>query len=235
MLKRFLLIGLFFIIITLPIHSIDGFYLGFRAGFVDKIDVGSGLVPRYDPDETDQSLSSSIPTGIGYYGATSPHHFPRIIEPMTGLYGELSVFWGYRFPRLFSLGFSFMLSNMVMPFLTFEFKFSFRQDKKIQPFTALYLHGGVLDGFPIGVAALGGIDIFVNKAFYFLIELKLGAEIFVRNYYDDGNNSNPIWHFDTTYAYGVMGLSLGFGYVFKNRWTDENGKWIGSPRKRNGE
>jgi hypothetical protein len=79
----------------------------------------------------------------------------------------------------------------------------------------------------MGITGGGGMDIFFDEHFFLLIESKIGAEIFVARYYDDGNNANPIWHFDTTSAYGVFGIYIGLGYQFKSKFTDENGKWIG--------
>lgn len=222
-LKRVLFITFLFSIIRT--FAIDGFYLGGKAGFLLKVDVESAFDEKNVVDET-KSMDNSIETGLGQYGNTNPHEFPRVLEAMTGTYGDLSVIWGYKFPKLFYLGFGFMLSNFVMPSLVFDFKFSFREEHKIRPFVALSLYGGFLDGFPIGVTALGGMDIFFTEDFFLLVEGKLGAEIFVRHYYDDGNNANPIWHFDTVSAYGLIGINVGVGYIFKNKFTDENGKLI---------
>lgn len=212
----------FFFFFSLRLSAIDGFFLGGKGGFLLKVDIASAFAGKriIGRDE-------SIFTGLGEYGATVPHGFPRVLEPKVGPYGDLIFFWGYKFPKLFSLGFGFLLSNFVMPSLMFDFKFSFLEEKTVRPYTFLGIYGGLFDGFPIGITGGGGIDIYLNDHFYFLIESKLGAEIFVSRYYDDGINSNPIWHWDSVYAYGLFAIYLGVGYQFKNKFTDENGKWIG--------
>ncbi|MCG8570961.1 MAG: hypothetical protein MJB14_12550 [Spirochaetes bacterium] len=214
-----------------PLYSIDGFFIGYKGGFLLKVDVASAFQSKRVIDE-DKKKENSIPTGMGQYGNTNPHNFPRVVEAKTAPYGDMVVFWGYKFPKLFSLGFGVLLSNLVMPSLMFDYKFSFREDKRIRPYVFIDIYGGLFDGFPIGLYAGGGMDIFLNQHFFFLIESKLGAEIFVSQYYDDGNNSNPIWHWDSVYAYAGFAIYLGLGYQFKNKWTDENGKWLGNPRKR---
>lgn len=220
---------LFFALVP-NVYALDGFFLGTKGGFLLKIDIASAFASKRVIDST-KSEVNAIPTGIGYIGMTDPHGFPRVFEALVAPYGELQFNWGYKFPKIFSLGFGVLLSNIIMPSLMFDFKFSFRDGKKVRPYTALSIYSGLLDGFPIGITAVGGIDIFINKHFYFLIEAKLGAEIFVHLYYDDGNNANAIWHFDSTYAYGVFGIYVGLGYQFKNRWTDSEGKWVGRPKK----
>lgn len=219
--KHLFFLLFFFSLFPLSINAIDGFYLGGKGGFLLKIDVASAFAGKriIGKDE-------SIYTGIGEYGATVPHGFPRVLESKVGPYGELVFFWGYKFPKLFSLGFGMLLSNLVMPSLMFDFKFSFLEDKKLRPYTVIGIYSGLFDGFPIGITIGGGIDIYLNDHFYFLVESKLGSEIFVSRYYDDGINSNPIWHWDSVYAYGLFGIYIGFGYQFKNKFTDENGKWI---------
>ncbi len=215
----FLLIFIFFI----PIESnaIDGFFLGGKGGFLLKVDIASAFAGKriIGSDE-------SIYTGIGEYGATVPHGFPRVLESKVGPYGEMIFNWGYKFPKVFTLGFGFLLSNFVMPSLMFDFKFSFIEDKLIRPYMYLGIYSGLFDGFPIGITAGGGMDIFLTNNFFLLVEGKLGTEIFVSRYYDDGINSNPIWHWDSVYAYGLFGIYLGCGVIIKNRFTDENGKLI---------
>ena len=221
-----------FILLAVIVNSygIDGFFLGVKGGFLLKVDIASALSSKRIIDPA-KDKTNGIPTGIGHIGTTDPHGFPRVLEALTAPYGELQLNWGYKFPKIFTLGFGFLLSNFIMPSLVFDFKFSFREDKRIRPYAALSIYGGLFDGFPIGLTAIGGIDIFLNEHFFFLVEAKLGAEIFVSLYYDDGNNANAIWHFDSTYAYGVFGIYVGLGYQFKNKMTDKNGKWIGKQKK----
>lgn len=197
-------------------HSNEGFFIGYKTGFSMKIDVASGF------DSKSAKNMDSIPVGIGEYGVADPHKFPRIIEPKAGVYGDMTFFWGYRFPKVFSAGFGFWLSNFMMPYLTFIHKFSFLEKNKIQPFAFIELYGGFLDGFPIGVTVGGGVDFFITSNVFLLIENKAGAEIFVSRYYDDGVNSNPIWHWDSLYSYGVYSLYVGIGYRFDNKKKPAN-------------
>lgn len=210
----------------------DGFFLGSKIGVLLKIDIASAFVSKrvIDSDKKDEN---SIPTGIGEYGNTDPHGFPRVLESKVAPYGDMIFNFGYKFPKLFTLGFGIYLSNFIMPYLLFDFKFSFREKLRVRPYIIQSIYGGLFDGFPIGITLGGGIDIYLDEHFYFLIESKLGAEIFVSRYYDDGINSNPIWHWESTYAYGVFGIYIGIGYQFKNPFTDENGKWIGKKKNNN--
>lgn len=230
--KKFLIIFALYLLFQIKISSMDGLFLGFKTGLLLKIDVASAFISKRVIDQN-KSMENSIPTGIGEYGMTDPHGFPRVLESKVAPYGDLIINWGYKFPKIFALGFGFLLSNLVMPSLMFDFKFSFREDKKLKPFVFLDIYSGLLDGFPIGITVGGGVDIYINNNFYFLIESKLGTEIFVSRYYDDGINSNPIWHWDTTYAYAVYALYIGFGYQFKNPFTDERGNLIKKNKKEN--
>ncbi len=203
---------LFIVLATFQVlYAKEGFFIGYKTGFSMKIDVVSGF------DSKLAKNANSIPVGIGEYGVADPHKFPRIIEPKTGIYGDMTIFWGYRFPKVFSAGFGFWMSNLMMPYLTFIHKFSFNEEKRIQPFAFIELYGGFMDGFPIGITGGGGVDVFINDHVFFLIENKIGSEIFISRYYDDGNNSNPIWHWDSLYAYGVYSLYIGIGYRFDNK------------------
>ena len=221
--KVLFLMLLFVLFIQFNATAIDGFFIGYKGGLLLKVDVASAFQPK--------PRSMSIPTGIGEYGATTPHGFPRVLEAIAAPYGEMIFFFGYKFPRVFSLGFGHLMSNFVMHSLMVDFKFTFIEDKRVRPYATLGIYGGYLDGFPIGITAAGGVDIFFDDHFFFLIESKVGAEIFVARYYDDGINSNPIWHWDSVYAYALFGIYLGVGYQFKNKLTDENGKWIGKEKK----
>lgn len=219
--KKSLVLFLFFLFICFNSYSIDGVFIGYKMGVLIKVDVASAYVSKRNQD------MDNIRTGIGYYGVADSHGFPRVLEAKAAPYAELFFNWGYKFPKVFSLGFSILLSNFVMPSLVFDFKFTLYEKTKLKPYVFLSVYGGILDGFPIGIMAGGGIDIYFDDHFYFLIESKIGTEIFVSRYYDDGINSNPIWHWDSTYAYMGFAIYLGFGYQFKNRFTDENGKWTG--------
>ena len=71
--KKLLFFMLFFIFLAqFQINAIDGFFIGYKGGFLLKVDVASAFVPK----ERDMN----IPTGIGEYGATTPHGFPRVLE-----------------------------------------------------------------------------------------------------------------------------------------------------------
>jgi len=213
------------------LKAMDGLFLDFKNGFLLKVDVASAFVSKRIVDPT-RNIDSSIPTGLGQYGDANPHGFPRVLEADVGPNADLIFNWGVKFPKIFSLGFGLLVSNFVMPSLMFDFKFTLKDDTKFKPYVFASVYTGLFDGFPIGLTTGGGVDIYFNDNLYLLLESKVGAEIFVSKYYDDGNNGNPIWHFDSTYAYGLFGIYIGIGYQFKNPYTDKNGKWIG--KKNNG-
>jgi len=220
--KKILFTIISLLILSLPnLQAIDGFFLGYKGGFLIKVDIASAFAGKRIIGRNE-----SIYTGMGEYGATMPHGFPRILEGKAAPYVENIFFWGYKFPKVFSLGFGILLSNFVMPSLMFDFKFTLTEKYKVKPYLFADIYGGLLDGFPIGITGGGGIDIYFTDHLYMLLESKAGVEIFVARYYDDGINSNPIWHWDSVYAYGLFTIYIGVGYQFKNRNTDENGKWI---------
>jgi hypothetical protein len=226
--KKFLLINSIILIIssTAGLYAMDGFFLDFKNGILLKVDVASAFMSKrvIDPNK---NIDNSIQTGLGQYGDDNPHGFPRVLEAQVGPYGDLIFNWGYKFPKVFTLGFGLLVSNLVMPSLMFDFKFTLKEDTKIKPYVFASIYSGLFDGFPIGITTGGGIDIYFTDNLYLLVESKIGAEIFVSKYYDDGTNSNPIWHWDSTYAYGIFGIYIGIGYQFKNPYTDKNGKWTG--------
>ena len=218
-----LLILFFFIMgnLAFNLNAIDGFFFGSKIGFNLKVDTASAFTGK-DPIGIDQSIL----TGIGQYGTTAPHGFPRVINAPVEPDGDLIINWGYKFPKIFSLGFGIMVEDFVMPSLMFDFKFSFLENKMLRPYALIGLYSGLFDGFPIGITAGGGFDVYLTKNFYLLFETRLGAEIIVTRYYDDGNNSHPIWHFESTTAYGLCAIYFGVGFQLKNKFTDENGNWI---------
>jgi hypothetical protein len=134
--KLQLLIFCFVFFFSISAYAIDGFFIGYKSGFLVKVDVASAFQSKRVID-ADKKMENSIPTGIGYYGNTNPHGFPRVLEAMAAPYADLVLVWGYKFPKLFTLGFGFLLSNFVMPSLTFDFKFSFREKEKIRPYAFL--------------------------------------------------------------------------------------------------
>src|SRR4030042_6446603 len=81
-------------------HAIDGFYLGYKGGFLVKVDIASAFTGKRIIGRNE-----SIYTGMDEYGATMPHGFPRILEGKAAPYVENIFFWGYKFPKIFSLGF----------------------------------------------------------------------------------------------------------------------------------
>jgi hypothetical protein len=229
--KRIMIISILLAVFSIgELCAIDGFFLGAKTGLMLKIDIAGGLKSKRKIDP-EMKTENSIPTGIGQYGDADSHGFTRVIESPVAPYGDMIFNWGYKFPKVFTLGFGILLSNIIMPSLMFDFKFTISEKHIVKPYVFLSIYSGLLDGFPIGLTTGAGIDIYLTKNFYFLVESKLGAELFVSRYYDDGNNTHPIWHWDSFYAYGIWGIYIGVGYQFKNPYTDENGKWIGKVKK----
>jgi len=224
--KILFIIPILFSLSNYNIFAVDGFFIGGKTELLLKIDIAGSLKSKrvIDPQ---MNIANSINTGIGQYGNADSHGFPRVIEAQAAPYFNQIFNWGYKFPKVFTLGFGFMLSNFLMPSLMFDFKFTVSDTHIVKPYTILSIYSGLFDGFPIGITTGGGIDIYLTKSFYLLIESRFGAELFIAKYYDDGINSHPIWHWETFYAYGVATVDIGFGLIIKNKYTDENGKWIG--------
>lgn len=210
--NKFVSVLLVFFVCNLVSYAKQGFFLGYKNGFAMKIDVPSALEGKKQG-----KIDLDIPAGINQFGNANPHNASRLLEPITAGYAEMFLIWGYRFPKFFSLGFSILLQNFIMPYITFDFKFSFFEEKKTQPYVFLsYVANGLMtDFFPMDFILGGGFDFFITDNLYILVESKAGFEWLVVRYYDDGVNTNPIWEVDkNSYIYGVFGITIGISYQF---------------------
>lgn len=153
-------------------------------------------------------------------GAPSPHNFPRVFNARTKANFDLSFSWGVRFDNNVTLGFAFMLTNFVMPSLEIMVKYNFPfQNLPIEPYVGGVLYGGFIDGFPIGLNALGGVDYYplfsdAHRKGHNSIsgEARVGAVIYTNRYYDTGRDDEGIWKEFQILAEG--GLYLMTGYIF---------------------
>ena len=174
-------------------------------------------IPSSQEGKKQGKTDFNIPAGINEFGNANPHDTARLLEPYTAGYAEMFLVWGYRLPKYVSLGFSVLLQNFVMPYITFDFKFSFLEEKKVQPylFFSYVANGLFTDFFPMDFILGGGFDFFITDNLYLLVESKAGVEWLVTRYYDDGVNTNPIWDPMTdSYLYGVFGITVGICYQF---------------------
>lgn len=166
-------------------------------------------------------------TGLEQHGTPMPHKFPRVFEPKTKANFDIHIGWGVKFENgnyPITLGFSVNLTNFVMPSLEIMLKTNFIIDGyPIEPYVGGVLYGGFLDGFPIGLSAIGGVDAFPrfyetgtdNKNFFVSGELRLGAVLYSSVYYDSGINSEGIWKKLSLLAEG--GFYFSYGYI----WYDK--------------
>jgi|GEM_PF-1292778 len=176
---------------------------------------------------------NEIYTGLDIHGTPSPHKFPRTFDPKTKANIDVHFAWGVKFDNIKSgdnqdigyitFGFSINLTNFIMPSIEFLLKYNFiLEDYPFEPYVGGVFYGGFLDGFPYGLSVIGGCDFFPmfgedridKKNFYLTGELRVGAVLFAKIYYDTGINSEGIWK-----GLGFLteiGFYFGYGYIFQN-------------------
>lgn len=177
----------------------------------------------------DLNKDNEMYTGIDTEGTPMPHKFPRVFEAKSKGYFDIHFVWGYRFNDIIvdnvnygavTLGFSINLTNIVMPSLEIMVKYNFNLGSKypfFEPFVGGLIYGGFIDGFPIGISALGGCDVFPKAMendfnFYLSAEMRLGGVLYSKIYFDTGKNNEGIWKkFDFLLE---SGFYFGAGY----RW-----------------
>ena len=161
---------------------------------------------------------NEIYSGIDDSGMPMPHRFPRTFDTKTKGAFDIHFVWGYRFENNITLGFSINLTNIVMPSLEIMLKYNFVIDSyPFEPYVGGIIYGGFLDGFPIGLSAIGGMDFYPryyedDKNFYLSAELRMGAVLYSKIYFDTGDDTEGIWKKFSILAEG--GFYFGAGY----RW-----------------
>jgi hypothetical protein len=160
-------------------------------------------------------------TGLDESGTPMPHNFSRVFETKSKANFDISFDWGVKFENNVTLGFALKLTNFTMPSLEFLVKYNFNlKNYPFEPYVGAVLYGGFIDGFPIGLNAIGGLDIFpltyenvsYNKNLYLSSELRLGAVLFCPVYFDSGLNNEGIWKKLKILAEG--GFYIGIGNIF---------------------
>lgn len=169
---------------------------------------------------------------LGQNGMPMPHKFPRVFEAKSKAYFDVHIAWGVKFDNFttnngetklgnMALGFSVNLANFIMPSLEIMLKYNFYlPDYPVEPYIGGLIYGGFMDGFPIGINVIGGVDVFPthfepvyeNRNLFINAELRVGPVINVPIYYDTGNNNEGIWK-----KIGVLidgGFYTGIGYIF---------------------
>jgi hypothetical protein len=176
---------------------------------------------------------NEMPTGLDEHGAPSPHRFPRVFEAKTKSNFDVHFAWGIKFSPVknsenvdigyITLGFSLNLTNFIMPSLEFQLKYNFLiYGYPVEPYIGAALYGGFIDGFPIGLDVIGGVDVFPlyyekrkdNKNFYLTGETRIGMVLYSRVYYDTGLDNEGIWKKLELLMEG--GFYFGYGYIFNN-------------------
>ncbi len=169
------------------------------------------LILEYNTD-------NEIYTGVDISGMPMPHGFPRVFEPKTRANFDLSIGWGNVYDNNITLRFSINLTNLVMPSLEVAVKYNFETDSDtFSPFVGGSLYGGLIDGFPIGIGAIGGIDFFPldensnNRQLFYSLESRIGGVLFASTYFDKGRRRGGIWK-DTSWLL-EGGLYFATGYI----------------------
>lgn len=175
---------------------------------------------------------NEINNELGQHGMPMPHKFPRVFEAKSKAYIDVHIAWGVKFDNFtinngetklgnMVLGFSINLANFIMPSLELMLKYNFYLPYyPVEPYIGGLIYGGFMDGFPIGINVIGGVDVFPmhfepiaeNRNLFLNAELRLGPVINVPIYYDTGSNSEGIWK-----KVGILiegGFYTGIGYVF---------------------
>lgn len=167
---------------------------------------------------------NEIPTGLSEYGIPMPHNFPRVFEAKSKAHFDIHFAWGVKIENgnyPVTVGFSVNLTNFVMPSLEIMAKVNFIiEDYPFEPYVGGVLYGGFLDGFPIGLSAIGGCDFFPlyfenrddNKNFYLSGELRIGTVLYAPIYFDTGLNSEGIWKKFSWLGEG--GFYFGVGHIW---------------------
>jgi hypothetical protein len=164
------------------------------------------------------NTDNEIPTGLDISGMPMPHGFPRVFEPRTKANFDLCIGWGNVYDNDITLRFSINLTNFVMPSFEIAVKYNFETDNDtLSPFIGGALYGGVLDGFPIGINAIGGIDFYPiepnenNREFFYSLESRFGGVLYTSTYFDKGQKAGGIWK-DTAWLL-EGGLYFNTGYI----------------------
>ncbi|MCG8568574.1 MAG: hypothetical protein MJB14_00395 [Spirochaetes bacterium] len=169
---------------------------------------------------------NEMPTGPGTSGMPTPHRFPRVFEPKTKANLDIHFAWGFRFANDLSLSFSINLTNFIMPSLEIMLKYNFdlnHPDIFFEPYVGGLIYGGFIDGFPIGLSAVGGMDFFPkhnidqSKNLYLSAEMRMGTVLYSQVYFDTGNNSEGIWKKLAWLAEGGFYFNTGYRWdrIFK--------------------
>jgi hypothetical protein len=192
----------------------------------EKIIISTKLVPlfvrviflQYNKD-------NEIETGIDFSGSPSPHKFPRVWNPKSKAAIDIHFVWGWKdiANSGVTLGFSVNLTNFIMPSLEIMVKYNFKLNdyKFVEPYVGGALYGGFMDGFPIGISALGGTDIYPTyqvdgKTNFFISgEGRLGGVLYSKTYFDTGENTEGIWKKLSGLAEG--GFYFNTGYRFDKK------------------
>ena len=171
----------------------------------------------------DLNSENEIPTGLDKSGMPMPHRFPRVFEAKSKAHIDVHFAWGFRFENDLSLGFSINLTNFVMPSLEIMLKYNFTlPNQTFEPYVGGVLYGGFLDGFPVGLNVIGGVEFFPAQAqdyadnFSISIEGRLGPVLYSKIYYDTGNNAEGIWK-----QFSLL-LDGGIYFVTGYRWDRRN-------------
>jgi hypothetical protein len=170
-------------------------------------------------------------TGLDEHGTPMPHNFSRVFEAKTKANFDIHIAWGVKFDNFknvnnddigaITLDFGIMLSNFSMPSLEILVKYNFilQNYPFFEPYVGGLIYGGFIDGFPIGISAVGGMDFFPlyyeniaqNKDLDLSVELRMGTVLFCPVYFDSGLNTEGIWKKFKWLA--EAGIFAGFGYL----------------------
>ncbi len=160
---------------------------------------------------------NEMPTDFVNETSPAPHRFVRVFNPKTKANFDLHISWGVKFENNLSLGFAVMFTNFVMPSLELMLKYNFIVNDQIEPFVGGVIYGGFMDGFPVGINVIGGVDLFAFgtniesiQNYYNSIEARLGAVLYSSVYFDTGDNSEGIWKKFAILLDGALYFNTGY-------------------------
>lgn len=166
---------------------------------------------------------NEIPSGLLDHGMPMPHRFTRVFNPATKVNIDISFVWGYRFENNVALDFAVNLTNFIMPSLEVgvSYHFELPDEYGFEPYLGGVLYGGFLDGFPIGLSLVTGLDFFPmyetedDKQFFIGPEFRIGTVWLTEVYFDTGLDSEGIWK-----EFNFLG-EAGFYFNAGYRWDDD--------------
>ena len=149
---------------------------------------------------------------MDFYGGvasfTDPSTFEHDKPELKAESRTMSVYdldFGYSFRVGLSLALGFELINWVAPNMRLQLKYSFLNNRPLQPYLYISYHGGLIHTWPMGGHIGGGMDYYVTKRFYIGADLRAG-------YMVDRIEPEYVGHIESVITVGIGFMFSGSGY-----------------------